>query len=67
MELVSILSTVVLVAIMITLVLAVASYVVYRLRDIRKKKRDSEAKKGQKVGPKYFDRHSPGGSIGVGQ
>jgi len=66
MELIPVLSTVVLVAILITLVLAVASYTVFRLRDIRKRRKDSSAKDGQKTGPKYFKRHSPPESSGPG-
>ena len=66
MELIPVLSTVVLVAILITLVLAVASYTVFRLRDVRTRRKDSEAKSGQKTGPKYFQRHSPPESSGPG-
>ena len=54
-----ILSNVVLVATGVTIVLAVGSYVVYRLRDLRKRKKDNEAKKKQKVGPIYFERYYP--------
>ncbi|MCH7761937.1 hypothetical protein IIA15_11155 [candidate division TA06 bacterium] len=54
-----ILSNVVLVATGVTIVLAVSSYAVYRLRDLRKRKKDREKKKEQKGGPKYFERFYP--------
>lgn len=66
MELIPVLSTVVLIAILITLVLAVASYTVFRLRDVRKRRRESDAKGSDKSGPKYFKRHSPPESSGPG-
>jgi hypothetical protein len=65
-ELIPVLSTVVLVAILITLVLAVASYTVFRLRDVRKRRRESSGKEDEKAGPKYFKRHSPPESSGPG-
>lgn len=64
MELIPLLSTVVLIAILITLVLAVASYTVFRLRDVRKRRRENSAKEGKPSGPKYFQRHSPPESSG---
>lgn len=64
MELIPILSTIVLAAIAMTIVLAVGSYVVYRLRDIRTQRRESEAKREEKGGPKYLERYRPGGSSG---
>ncbi len=59
-DIIPILSTIVLLAIAMTIVLAVGSYVVFRLRDLRKRRRDRDTKGKQKSGPKYFERFNPG-------
>jgi len=58
-DIIPILSTIVLMAIAMTIVLAVGSYMVFRLRDLRKRRKDRDAKGKQKVGPKYFERFNP--------
>ena len=59
MDFVPILSNIVLIATGVTIVLAVGSYVVFRLRDLRKQKIDHKRKKEEKTGPKYFTRYFP--------
>jgi hypothetical protein len=59
MSAIPILSTVVMVATGVTIVLAVASYVLYRLREVRKKRREVRVKKNLQVQQKYFDRYVP--------
>jgi hypothetical protein len=58
-DIIPILSTIVLMAIAMTIILAVASYVVFRLRDLRKRRRDRDVKGKQKSGPKYFEKYNP--------
>lgn len=59
MDAIRILSTVVMVATGATIVLAVSSYMVYRLRDLRKHKKENAAKSEQKGEAKYFTRYYP--------
>lgn len=59
MNAIPILSTVVMVATGATIVLAVASYVLYRLREIRKKRREGRVRSEQDPQHKYFDRFYP--------
>ena len=58
-DIIPILSTVIMVAIGMTIVLAVGSYLAFRLRDLRKRRKDREAKKKQEVGPRYLERYYP--------
>jgi hypothetical protein len=58
-DIIPILSTIVLLAIAMTIILAVASYVVFRLRDLRKRRRERDVKGKQKAGPKYFEKYTP--------
>ena len=59
MSAIPILSTIVMVATGATIVLAVASYVLYRLREIRKKRREVRTKEDRDGEQKYFERYYP--------
>jgi hypothetical protein len=59
MSAIPILSTIVMVATGATIVLAVASYVLYRLREIRKKRREVRTKEERDGEQKYFERYYP--------
>lgn len=60
MNTIPILSGVIMVATAVTIVLAIGSYIVYRLRELRKRRKESEAKRKHKEGPRYFERyHAP--------
>ena len=59
MKTIPILSGVIMVTTAVTIVLAICSYTVYRLRELRKRKRESEAKRKQEWEPKYFTRFHP--------
>ncbi len=60
MDTIPILSGVIMVTTGVTIILAVGSYTLYRFRELRKRRREREAKKEQKPGPKYFERYYPG-------
>lgn len=59
MKTIPILSGVIMVTTAVTIVLAVASYTVYRLRELRKRRKETSAKGEQEWKPKYFARHHP--------
>jgi len=59
MSAIPILSTIVMVATGATIVLAVASYVLYRLREIRKKRKEGRIRQDRDSEQKYFDRYYP--------
>jgi hypothetical protein len=59
MSAIPILSTVVMVATGATIVLAVASYVLYRIREIRKKRRQGRIEQDRGNEQRYFDRYYP--------
>lgn len=59
MSAIPILSTIVMVATGATIVLAVASYILYRLREIRKKKKEGRIRQERDTEQKYFDRYYP--------